>query len=87
MFRNRFIFYGEGLLATRPTPKLEEHPLSSVCSCLFNVFPANFHSWRSSLYQRLEDAHAVVTGTHEAWSANTTENKKWFVLFYDGFSV
>jgi hypothetical protein len=37
MFRNRFIFYGEGLLAPRPTPKLEDHPLSSVHGCLFNV--------------------------------------------------
>jgi hypothetical protein len=26
-FRNEFVFYGEGLLAPRPTPKLEDHPL------------------------------------------------------------
>jgi hypothetical protein len=55
MFRNRFIFYGEGLLAPRPTPKLEDHPLSSVRGCLFNVFAANFHYWRPSLYPRPED--------------------------------
>jgi hypothetical protein len=56
MFRNRFIFYGEGLLAPRPTPKLEDHPLSSVPCCLFNVFAANLHYWRTSLYPRPEDA-------------------------------
>jgi hypothetical protein len=26
-FRNKIIFYGEELLAPRPTPKLEDHPL------------------------------------------------------------
>jgi hypothetical protein len=26
-FRNEIIFYGEELLAPRPTPKLEDHPL------------------------------------------------------------
>jgi hypothetical protein len=28
VFRNMVIFYGEELLAPRPTPKLEDHPLS-----------------------------------------------------------
>jgi hypothetical protein len=28
-FRNKVIFYGEELLAPRPTPKLEDHPLSA----------------------------------------------------------
>jgi hypothetical protein len=55
MFRNRFIFYGEGLLAPCPTPKLEDHPLSSVHGCLFNVFATNVHSWRPSFYPRPKD--------------------------------
>jgi hypothetical protein len=29
-----FVFYGEGLLAPRPTLKLEDHPLSIVRGCL-----------------------------------------------------
>ena len=29
MFRNKESFYGEELAAPRPTPKLEDHPLSS----------------------------------------------------------
>jgi hypothetical protein len=37
-FRNKLIFYGEELLAPRPTPKLEDHPLSAVRDCLFNIF-------------------------------------------------
>jgi hypothetical protein len=56
MFRNGFIVYGEGLLAPHPTPRLEDHPLSPVRGCLFNVFAANLHSWRPSLYPRPEDA-------------------------------
>jgi hypothetical protein len=55
MFRNKFMFYGE-LLAPRPTPKLEDHQLSSVRGCLFNVFAANLHYWRPSLYPRPEEA-------------------------------
>jgi hypothetical protein len=39
-FRSKVIFYGEELLAPRPTPKLEGHPLSAVRDCLFNIFAA-----------------------------------------------
>ena len=55
--------YGEGLLAPRPTPKLENHPLSAVRDCLFNLFAATLHiGGRSSMrYPRMR--HAVVTGT------------------------
>jgi hypothetical protein len=34
-FRNKLIFYGEELLAPRPTPKLEVHPLSAVRDVFF----------------------------------------------------
>jgi hypothetical protein len=47
-FRNKLIFYGEELLAPRPTPKLEDHPLSAVRDCLFNIFTASLHNWRAS---------------------------------------
>jgi hypothetical protein len=46
-------FYGEGLSAPCPTPKLEDHPLSAVRDCLFNIFTATIH------IQRMH--HAVVT--------------------------
>jgi hypothetical protein len=46
MFGNRFIFYGEGLLAQHPTPKQEYHPLSFFRGCLFNISASILHSWR-----------------------------------------
>jgi len=36
-FRNKIRFYGEELLASRSTPNLADHPLSTVCDCLFNI--------------------------------------------------
>jgi hypothetical protein len=42
-FRNKLICYGEELLAPRPTPKLEDHPLSAVRDCLFNIFAVTLH--------------------------------------------
>jgi hypothetical protein len=51
IFCSRFIFYGDGLLALRPTPKLEDHPLSFVCSCLFNVFAATFDSFLMNAFE------------------------------------
>jgi hypothetical protein len=41
-FRNRLIFYCEEFSAPRSAPKLEDHPLSVVRDCLFNIF------WRPS---------------------------------------
>jgi hypothetical protein len=46
--RNKLIFYGEELIAPRPTPKLEDNPLSAVRDCLFNTFAAILHIWRPS---------------------------------------
>jgi hypothetical protein len=56
MVHNIIIFYGEELLAPHPTPKLEDHPLSAVCDCLFNVFAATLHNWRLFLDPQPEDA-------------------------------
>jgi hypothetical protein len=50
------IFYGEELLAPRPTPKLEDHPLSGVRDCLCNVFAATLRIRRTFLHPKLEDA-------------------------------
>jgi hypothetical protein len=36
------------LLAPRPTPTLEDHLLSAVCDCLFNVFTGTLHIRRPS---------------------------------------
>jgi hypothetical protein len=56
MIRNLAIFYGEELLASRPTPKLEDHFLSAVRGCLFNVFAATLYIRRPFLHLQPEDA-------------------------------
>jgi len=40
---NAMCFYGEELLAPRPTPKLEDGPLSAIRDFLFDVFAATLH--------------------------------------------
>ena len=57
-------FYGEELLVPRPTPKMEDHPLSAVRECLFNIFPATLHIGGRSFIRNLRTRHAAVTGTH-----------------------
>jgi hypothetical protein len=60
--RNKLIFYGEELLAPRPTPQLEDHPLSAVRDCLFNIFSASppYLEGVSSI-RNLRTRHGVVT--------------------------
>jgi hypothetical protein len=48
-FCNKLFLYGEELLATPPTPKLEDHPLTAVHNCFFCIFGATLHIWRLSL--------------------------------------
>jgi len=57
-------FYGEVLLAPRPTPKLEDHSSSAVRGCLFNLFTASLHIGGRSNIGNVRTRHAVVTGTH-----------------------
>jgi len=64
------MFYREELLASRPTLKLEEHPLSAVHDYLFNLFAATFHKGGRSYILNLRKRHAVVTGTHYTWIQN-----------------
>ena len=63
LFRNMLRFYGQ-LLAPRPTPKLEDHPLSDIRDCLFNISAATLHIGSLSSIRNLRKRHAVVTGTH-----------------------
>jgi hypothetical protein len=64
LFRNMIRFYGEELLAPRPTPNLEDHPLSAVLDCFFNIFAATLHIACRFSTRNLRTRHAVVTGTH-----------------------
>ena len=58
------MFYRGGLLAPRPTPKLEDHPLSAVRACLFNLFVATLHIGGHSSIRNLRTRHSVLTETH-----------------------
>jgi hypothetical protein len=64
MFRNIVSFCGEELLAPRATPKLVDHPLSSVRDFLFNILAFTLHIGGRSSTRNLRTRHAVVTGTH-----------------------
>ena len=59
------LFYGGELSAPRPTPKLEDHPLSAARDCLFNLFAATLHIGGRSSIRNVRTRHAVVTGTHK----------------------
>jgi hypothetical protein len=69
VFRKKLIFYGEELLGPRPPPKLEDHPLSAVRDCLFNIFASTLQNWResppSATWGR---AMPWWQGTHLTWS-------------------
>jgi len=53
LFPNKASFYGKDLLASRPTPKLEDRPLSAIRDCLFNIFAATLHNGRRSFTRNL----------------------------------
>jgi len=52
------------LLTPRPTPKLEDHPLSAGRECLFNIFAVTLHIGGRSSNRNLRTSYAVVTGNH-----------------------
>jgi len=64
MFRNRIHLYGEQLLAPRPTPQVEDHPLSAVHDSLFNTLAATLHIGGRSSSRNLRMRHALEKGTH-----------------------
>ena len=57
-------FLRRELLAPRPTPKLEDHPLPAFPDCLFNIFAATLHIVGHSSIRNLRTRHAVATETH-----------------------
>jgi hypothetical protein len=65
MIRNKLRGFteGGGVLAPRPTPKLEDHPLSAVRDCLFNIFAPNIPPYPEAVssIRNLRTRYAVVT--------------------------
>jgi hypothetical protein len=66
-FRYKASFYIEELLAPSQNPKLEDHPLSAVRDCLFNIFEATLHIGGLSSIRNTRTRHAVVTRTYLSW--------------------
>jgi hypothetical protein len=63
-FVPRYVFSGEELIASRPTPKLEDHSLSILRDSLLNITAATLHIGGRSSIRNLRTRHAEVTGTH-----------------------
>jgi hypothetical protein len=63
-FVAKICFHSEELSAPRPTPNLEDRPLSAVRDCLFNIFAATLNIGGRSSIRNLRTRHSVVTGTH-----------------------
>jgi hypothetical protein len=61
-FRNKVIFYGEELLAPRPTPKLEDHPFVG-CPWLLIQYIRSYPPYLEGIssIHNLRMRHAVVT--------------------------
>jgi len=64
---NKASFYGKLFLTPRPIPMLENHPLSDVRDCLFNIFAATLYIGGRCSIRKPMTRHAVVTGTHSSW--------------------
>jgi len=64
MFCDSASFHGEEFLAPRPTPSFENHLLSAVRDCLFNIFASTLHIGGRSSIHNLRMRHALVTGSH-----------------------
>jgi hypothetical protein len=61
-FRNDLIFYGEELLAPRPTPQLEDHPFSTIHDSFFIYSQLPSISGGRLLRPQPVDAHAPCRG-------------------------
>jgi hypothetical protein len=63
IFVTNLFFYCGGSLAPRPTPNMEDHPLTFIRSYLFNIFVATVHSWRPFLHPQPEDVPCCGDGS------------------------
>ena len=73
------IFYGDWLQAHQPTSNLEDHPLSAVRDCLFNIFAGTLQIWRPFLY--LYKTNIFKVGANDAlWL------KQNYLVYLDKYS-
>jgi hypothetical protein len=64
------MFLDEELLQPRPNSKLEDHPVSAIRDCLFDIFTATLHTGGRSSIRNLRTRHAVVKGTENVYCKN-----------------
>jgi hypothetical protein len=64
IFSNNICFYGEELLAPRPTPQAGGQPLAGCPRLLIQYIRSYPPHWGRSSIRNLRTRHAVVTGTH-----------------------
>jgi hypothetical protein len=82
-------FRGEEVLTPRPTPKLENHPLSAVCDCLFNTFAATLHTGGRSSIRNLRTYNALVTGTNLSYGFEMIGviNRMWVFIMQSCLNI
>jgi len=81
MLRKNAIFLRQGVVNASPNPPmLEDHSLSAVRDCLFNIFATTFHTGGRSSIRDLRTRHAVVTWTY--LSQNTCHQHSQIVVYY-----
>jgi hypothetical protein len=67
----------------RPSPKLEDYPLSAVCDCLFNIFETTLHIWKASPPAVIWGcAMAWWQGNNLTWKEHMKRTKRQFKGFY-----
>jgi hypothetical protein len=76
-FAKKIFFTVKGLLAPRPSPKLEGHPLLFARGCLFNIFTVTLHCWRPFLHPQPEDAYRLLVGKPEGKSPLERPRRRW----------
>jgi hypothetical protein len=76
MYCNRASFYGVELTAPRPTHKLEDHPLSALHECLFDIFTGTLHIVGHFSIHNRRTRHAVVTGTRLSQEVHTVKKNR-----------
>jgi hypothetical protein len=81
LFRNTIRFYGEEFLALRPTPKLEDRPLSAVRDCIFDIFAAAPPYWRPFLHPQPEDAPFRCDRDPLITVLKPTNNYKYILIY------
>ena len=69
MTHNMVNSYSKELLAPRPTSKLVDQFLLTVCNCLFNTFTATLYIGNHSSIHNLRTYQAMVTG-YVLWAQN-----------------